>query len=114
MANENRGEVALVLGEATYTLLFSVNALCNLEDRMGKPINEILSSMGENTGLKMLRSLLQCGLSQRHPEITEAIAGDLLSFGNTQVVTAKIGEALALAFPAPTGSEAGSATENPK
>ena len=114
MANPNRGEVALVIDGATYTLLYSVNALCNLEDRMGKPINEILATLGESTGLKSLRTLLHCGLSQRHPEVTELIAGDLLSFGNSQAITAKIGDALALAFPKIDGGEVAASTANPK
>lgn len=44
-ANPERGEVDLVCGEQTYTLVLSVNALCIMEKRTGKPFGTILAGL---------------------------------------------------------------------
>ncbi len=45
MANPERGEVDLVIGEQTYTLRITTNELCAMEKRTGKTYGEILQGL---------------------------------------------------------------------
>ena len=47
MANEQRGEVELKLGDATYTLRPTFEALCVIEGRLGAGILELAERMAE-------------------------------------------------------------------
>ena len=42
-----------------YSLRFSVNNLCKLEDLLGRP----LSQLGDNIGLREMRTMFYCGLT---------------------------------------------------
>lgn len=103
MANPHRGEVALRIGDADYTLRFSVNALCALEDALDKSAGEIVASLGDGSKvrLKTIRALVWAALLDRHPDMTMQAAGNIVSDGGTAFVMGKITEAMQAAFPAP-------------
>lgn len=55
-----------------YSLRLDVNALCKIEDILGKPMSEL----GESMGLKDLRIVFSCGLS---PKVSLEEAGDVMT-----------------------------------
>lgn len=56
-----------------YPLRFTLNALCNLEGRMGMGLEQLLC-----TSLSALRGLLWCGMVEEQPELTLEQAGWML------------------------------------
>lgn len=97
MANAQRGEVTLTHGGVDYTLRYDVNAICNLEDALDKPIGEIVASMGEdNVSMRLVRAVFQAGLS---PAVTLETAGQIMSEIGTSQISEKVGRAFSLAFP---------------
>lgn len=79
MANAHRGEVALQAGEATYRLCFTIDALCQLEDRLDLSIVQISERMqGGTPRLSLMRALLWAGLQTHHAPIDEKTAGELI------------------------------------
>jgi hypothetical protein len=101
MGNPQRGHVTLTAGEASYTLAFSVNALCSLEEATGQSVNEIGASMADQSRIKMttIRLLLWGALLDHHEGVTIKQAGDIASEAGMQATGEAIGKAFALAFP---------------
>jgi hypothetical protein len=97
MANPARGEVALVVGNLEYTLKFSTNAICELEDRLDKGLNTIIANMER---LSTVRALLWAGLRAHHPEVTILGVGEIVDSVGAARVTEALGKALTAAFPA--------------
>jgi hypothetical protein len=103
MANPVRGSVALQAAERAYTLSFSINALCELEEQLGQPIAQIATTLGkpEEIRLGTVRALVWAATRDHHPEIDLKSAGDVIDAAGVQDVMAVIGKAFQLAFPAP-------------
>lgn len=101
MANPHRGEVAIQVGGVPYTLRFSINALCELEDHLGQGINAVAAMMAdpEKIRLKTLRAVFWAALIDHHPNIDVRAAGDLLAEAGAANVMEKIAEAFSKAFP---------------
>ncbi|WP_342714049.1 hypothetical protein [Bradyrhizobium sp. B039] len=80
MANPHKGEVELVAGEATYTLQYSIDALCSMEAALDKNFTAIAAEMSNpaRISVSMVRQLLYSGLQERHPELTLKEAGELI------------------------------------
>lgn len=84
MANAHQGKVDFEAGGKTYTLCFSANALCDLEDISGKGVVAIFTEMEEwqndpnKISLKFLRSVFCAALRDSHPDITPSEAGNLI------------------------------------
>lgn len=98
MANPVRGEVAFKVADAEYTLKFSTNAICELEERLDKGLNVIVANMER---LSTVRALLWAGLKAKHPDITMAQAGEIIDRCGMAQATEVIGQALTAAFPPP-------------
>jgi hypothetical protein len=104
MANPLRGEVDLQVGEKTYTLRLSINAIAEVETLLDKGINEILSTLDpQNARIGTLRAILWASLQEHHPEITLLDAGDLIGDVGAENAGPIIGDAIKAAFPAPDG-----------
>jgi hypothetical protein len=73
MANSHRGEVDLKAGDETYTLVFTINTLCDMEEE--RPGVNIL---GDLSKLSNIRYLLLSGLRERHPKLNKVDAGRIL------------------------------------
>jgi hypothetical protein len=83
MANPQRGEVPLVVGDRAFTLVLDFDALCQLED--------VLSANGQivtaqeaiyhamRSSLKYTRALLWAGLRRYHKDVSLVQAGELIS-----------------------------------
>lgn len=108
MANPHRGEVELVAGAASYTLVLSWNALCEAEDKIGKTIGEIAAELDSGRWrLKTVRALLWAALRERHPEVDLAEAGRIGSAAGVDVVLAAISRALTAGAASDEGAPAG-------
>ena len=77
-ANPHKGEVSfeLVSGE-TYTLQFTVDAICTLEDLLDKSSMEIFTLLARGR-IGTLRAALWAGLQAHHPKISVRDAGEMI------------------------------------
>lgn len=104
MANPHRGEMSFKTPDAEYTLVLSTNALCELEEELGKSVPAIVSDMQR---LSTLRALLWASLRTRHPDISLAQAGEIIDRAGMVKTTEAITRTLNAAFPkAPKGGPA--------
>ncbi len=104
MANPLKGEVELIAGDKPYTLRFSIDAICSLEERLGKgfPAIAVELQKPEKMTIVMVRHLLHASLTESHPDITLKQAGELIVTGGGMVIVlGKVSEAIAAAFPSP-------------
>lgn len=103
MANPQRGELALQVGEKSYTLRFSANALCALEDALDVSVVEFGDMLTDpkRVRLKTVRAVMWAGLQDHHPAITLKEAGDIIQELTMAKAMAAIGSAFELAFPTP-------------
>jgi len=110
MANNIRGEVALLHGGKTYTMVLDFNALAEFEDATGKNAADVLDSP-ESMNISLARSLFWAGLQRHHPGLTLHEAGDIL-----QENMDKLGAAVGAAAPEPVpGNGVGAAkTRKPR
>lgn len=114
MANPHRGEVALESEGATYTLVFSVNACCEVEELLGQSFNQILARLDvpATARLGTIRALLWAALRERHAGLSLTEAGSILDGfarrGELALVVEKIGEAVRLAYPPAEAQDAAS------
>lgn len=98
MANPARGEVAFTVADTEYTLKYSTNAICELEDRLNAGLNTIVGHMDR---LSTVRGMLWAGLRAKHPDITIQQAGEIIDKCGMIAATEVIGKALKAAFPPP-------------
>lgn len=120
--NPHKGEVTFNAGEATYTLRFSIDAICALEEKLGRGILDIVAEMqswapppaGETAAqakarigrlrMGLVRAMFWAALRDHHPKIDMRQAGELIvPAGGMNEVVGLIGQALVLAFPAAEG-----------
>src|SRR5690606_4502101 len=102
MANPFRGGVPLTVGDKTYTLSFSVNAICELEDHFGgKPVAQIADGLDDPKNVRMstVRALVWAGLRDHHEEVSLKDAGLLASEAGVPACMEAVGRACQLAFP---------------
>lgn len=108
MANQDRGEVSFDAAGETWTLHFSVDAICHVEDAVGRSFTAIAIDMQnkpDSVGMKTVRALMWGGLRDRHPDITLVAAGELIPhIGGMVGAIEKIGEAFKRAFPETKGT----------
>lgn len=72
MANAERGEVALVAGTTEYTLVLSMNAICEMESRTGKTYGGLVLSM-QALDFQALRNILWMTLKKYHAKDFETV-----------------------------------------
>jgi hypothetical protein len=107
--NPLRGEVSFEADGVPMTLVFSIDSLCVLEDRLDMSVSAIGQKMSEDMRIGFLRSVFWAGLREHHPEISEREAGELITAVGAQEVGALIGAAFSLAFTPPTKGAANGA-----
>lgn len=107
MANAQRGEVELVVGDKTYKLRLGINAIVEVEDVLGGVgINEIIASLDPaNVRIGTLRAILWGALREHHPEVTLLDAGDLIGEVGAAAIAPVVGEAIGAAFPRSEGAK---------
>ena len=101
MANPNRGDVSVRAGDDEWTFSFSINALCELEDLLDKPVAQIVVTLGDpdNMRISNVRAMVWAALLDHHDGISLKEAGDVASKVGTMDCLEKVGKALELAFP---------------
>jgi len=111
MANKHKGEVELQVGDSTYVMRLSVNALCNLESALDRPKDDIFADLASGkVRINTLRAITHAALVCQHPEVNLEVAGDIMAKAGMGLVVEKLTEAVTAAFPV----EAKVADKNPK
>ncbi len=102
MSNPHKGELSFATGGKTFTFVFSINAVCALEDELGMGVNAIAAMLSDPKQMRLglMRSLFRCGLSDNHPDVDDAEAGRLMSALGAADAMRLVGDAFRLAFPA--------------
>jgi hypothetical protein len=92
-------------GDKTYTMIFSINALCELENDFEDPVAEFNRIMSGDVKkrLQTTRKIFRAGLSDYHPEMTEKQAGLLMTALGQQAFVI-MADAFTLAFSESAGS----------
>ncbi len=113
MANRVKGQVALDTGDATYTLEFTPNGFCALEDETGKGTMEFIRNLeaaGEDLKISDMRLLIWAGLQEHHPDLSLRDAGTIIGeLGGIEAAVELMETAVTAAFPdRPAKSKGGS------
>lgn len=82
MANPQRGEVALTVGDQAYTLVLDLSAICELEGVFSTPkqivtFPEIVAAV-LRLSYRHIRGFVWAALRKHHPDVTLAQAGTLI------------------------------------
>lgn len=88
MANPHRGEVELKAGGKSYTLVFTINAICDVEEEY--PGVNILADLNKASNI---RYLLLASLRDRHPDIKKSDAGNILQEAGFEATKVAIAQA---------------------
>jgi hypothetical protein len=85
VANREKGEVSLEIGETSYTLYLDLNAMALLEDYFSTPqkdvtFDEVLQRVNRGS-VRHIRAFVWAALQYHHPTITVKEAGDLVQKG---------------------------------
>jgi hypothetical protein len=79
MANPQKGEIELAIGDKTFTYLLGNYGLAKLEQRFGKPWPAIMRDVEKNwPSAEHTLALFHCGLLLHHEPMTEKQASILL------------------------------------
>lgn len=107
MANAHKGELAFTAGAKDYTLRFSANAICELEQQVDRAAADIVAALGGTPRYSLIRAVLWAGLTEHHPAITLKTAGEIMDeLGGLAAAMRVVTKGLVLAFPdAPQGAE---------
>lgn len=109
MANPHKGEARLEVGNVVYTLVFTVNTICTIEEKLGRGFLKIASELQdlENISYTVVRAMLWAALREKHKEISLEAAGYMIiDGGGLGPVLEKVMEAFTAAFPTPEASDA--------
>lgn len=99
MANRQRGEVGFEADGQSYTLAFSINALCELEDAMKMEIENIGEKFdGGTVSMRDLRLMVWAGLSDHHDVDLKEAGRITQAVGLTQMAELVV-SAFRLTFP---------------
>lgn len=91
---------SIELGGRTRQLRFDLNALAELEDKLGRPVGELGAVVAS---VKTIRAMVWAALLHAEPELTEREVGSWISGENFAAVTERTVEALAQAFGSTNG-----------
>lgn len=119
MANKHKGHVAIEACGETFTLSFSINALCELEEKLDLPVAEIAKTLGAGVRLTFLRTVFWAGLQDHHPGLDEKKVGAILTDVGLTNLPPLLTEAFRWAFPDAPGEgdaeeEAATGAEDPQ
>lgn len=97
MANANKSEVDLTIGDKTYTLKFGRNAMASVESLFGgTPFPEVAA----NRSYSAVRAMLWAALQHHHSDIDLIAVGDLMDELNDDAhIGIVLGKAISLALP---------------
>jgi len=107
MANKERGGIRLDAGAEVYTLRFTTNAMCELEDLFAQPFSKIVDLLAtpESISFSDLRKMLWGALCEARPEWSEPnretlrAIGDIADDAGLLVAIDKLAKAVEATFP---------------
>jgi hypothetical protein len=114
MANAIKGEATLEVGERRLLVSFSVDAICQLEERLGQSPKEIGDRIFTDGSVAFKRTLLWGGLRDHHPEFTEKQAGELILELNGDNPYEPLLRAWAACWPIPKAEDANALPDPPR
>lgn len=80
MANRFRGEISVVNGGTTYTLVLDMNALAQFEDATGLSALDMEKLVNSGSAkISHIRAIIHAALSAKHPDAPVSVAGDIMS-----------------------------------
>lgn len=98
--NRLKGESVLEVDGKPYTLVFDINALCEVEDELGMDVDMLLAKYASGTSAKIVRGMIWAALQKNHPCTVDEV-GDLMSAVGFQESKQALERAMAAAFPPP-------------
>lgn len=99
MSNPLRGEASFRAGASTFTLVYDVNAFCELEEETSYSISELVAQVRGNPSFTLLRSIVCAGLQAKHPSTSKAEAGEIMADAGIQPVMDAMKKAFETAMP---------------
>lgn len=94
MAKAHRGVVTFEGedGGTTYVLKFGTNAICLMQEKLGRSLGEILEGLKDekNTDMSVIRTMVLCALIQPK-DATPEMAGDLIDDVGLKRITTAFG-----------------------
>ena len=95
MANPKKGEASFSVGTERYTLRFSMNVLCSLEEELGRPLTDFVLEWGQGkVSISVVRQMIRAALVPNHPDISLEKAGDLMDEAGMATVLDALTKAL--------------------
>jgi tail tube GTA-gp10-like protein len=106
MANPHKGEVEFTVDRTAYTLSFSINAMCELENALGGNVVELAGMMADPSKMTFnkIRAVFWAGLLDHHDGIDEVAAGRIMKDVGFAAAAELIVKAFTVAFPEVQGS----------
>ena len=97
-ANKERGELAIVVGDQTYVLKLTSNAMCEMEAASGRSVVQLMTTLqgGAGGNLTDTRWWLWGMLRAHHPQLTILDVGDLMDQLGIAAVNAKLHQVFGL------------------
>lgn len=101
MSNKAKGETSFEVGGKQYRLVYSINALCELEDAFGEGVIQVAAKMSDpaKLRLKTLRTMFWAGLRDLDGDITEKAAGEMMTELGLARAVKLVSDAFVAAFP---------------
>jgi hypothetical protein len=115
MANAERGEVDLVVGDKTYTLFLSTNALCELQNRTKKTYGQVIRDL-RTLDMSDYRELVWAVLKKYHRKAFTTVeqVGELIDDAKPRAVMDALVQLFKLAQPPAEETETGGAVRPPE
>jgi hypothetical protein len=73
--------IGFTVGDRGYTMVLDINALCDLEEALGRPAGQVLSGLSDpaTADIRTMRAVFWAGLRKQHNDLTLTGAGELLT-----------------------------------
>lgn len=110
--NPLKGEIGFELEDGrAFVAVFDIDAICAIEDLRDRPLVQIMAQVIQGR-VSFVRDALWAGLRRRHPQVTVAQVGEILTQIKGKKAAEIVLEGVQAAFPAPKASEGD--TESPR
>jgi len=97
--NKHKGEIPLKVGNKEYSLKFTTNSLCELEEVLGMTTLDMIDSLKSSMGLKQLRCLVWAATLDNHKGLSMNEVGEIIDAVGFNNCLKACGEALNAGFP---------------
>ncbi len=111
--NTLKGEYKFEADGSVYRMVYTIDALIDLEERFGKTVIEIAAMLGGNLRIKDLRTLFRAGLAEHHADLDEKAVGRVMTSVGIAPAGAILSEAFLAAFGAGVSSDGEAGADAP-